>query len=218
MAKYADNGDFMEPNYSDTQPYTNDAPPAGYTDAVWPPPPTTEQLLFSFPFKTVFLRTEGSVPDFRVGGIQFGTSGITISGKCVPRSEIQIPVLIASVPFRIFLIVYIIMEYAVRHDETLQVAWQNVRNIVVNPKKRHVCICYDAPNYKGIVKTFSLTTKLDQPTFETFLAVNSQQAMPPAMEGKLKSWTSPGVLIFCCALLLTILVIAVAVAIGHFGK
>lgn len=150
------------------------------------------------------------MPNFRLGTLTVNDSGITIAGKAVPRYEIQVPILIACLFLRLgFLIAYCIMEYGVRKDELLSVGWGQIRQIVTNARKQRVCLVYEAPNYKGVVKTFSLTTRMEPPQYEAFLATARQRLPGRVTEGKLRAWTSPPVWVFCGGILISLVVIGI---------
>ena len=204
----------MEPNNSADQSI-NVAP-----GAVWPPPPTnqaTSPQAVTFPFKTLLSYVQGSVPDFRVGTVTLYPEGVTIQGKAVVRSEIQVPVLIACLFLRLgFFIAYAIMEYAIRRDEVLSVPWASIKRIVTVPKKRRVCLVYSAPNYKGVVKTFSLAFKLEPVQYAAFVSAAQRQVPDRLGEGKLRAWTSPRVWVFCGGALVGLLILlVVALTSGH---
>ena len=150
------------------------------------------------------------MPNFRLGTLTVNDSGITIAGKAVMRSEIQVPILIACLFLRLgFLIAYFIMEYGVRKDEMLSVGWAQIQQVVTNARKQRICLVYEAPNYKSVVKTFSLTTKIEPQQYEAFLA-SAQQRLPGRVaEGKLRAWTSPPVWVFCAGILIGLVFVGV---------
>lgn len=167
-------------------------------NTVWPPPPVGQPASGkSYPFKTLLSYVQGSVPDFRVGTISLYPEGFSIQGKAVLRSEIQIPILAVCLLLRLgFFIAYAVMEYGIRRDAYLTVAWADVRELVLMPKKNRVCLVYSAPNYKGIIKTFSLAFKLDTVLYTAFVS-NIQQSIPGRVrEGKMRAWTSPRAWVF----------------------
>jgi hypothetical protein len=192
-------------------------PPPSTQTGVWPPPPTFQPQGIWFTFKTLFLRVEGSVPDFRLGTINLSDVGFSIQGKAVTRYEIQVPILIACLLLRFgFLIAYAILEYAVRRDVMLSVPWAQVRQVVLVPSKQRVCLVYDAPNYKGVLKTFSLVFKPDPGQYQNF-AATAQQFIPGRVsEGRLRTWTSPASWIFMGGLILGLIILLIIVAAaGH---
>ena len=198
----------------------NQYPPSelpGQNPNVWPPPPTggSQPQALMFPFKTEFYTAAGSVPLFRVGTVSLHAEGVSIQGKAVPRYEIQIPILIVSALLVGFIIVYALLEYAFRGDAMANIPWTDVRGVTLVPKKRQICLVYDAPNYKGIVKTFSLTFRPAQAEYEAF-AQNIQTFLPGRVtEGSLKRWTSPAVWIFAVAVLFGIIVQVALASLTH---
>ncbi len=163
-----------------------------------------------YPFKTIFNYVQGSVPNFRLGTLTVNDASITIAGKAVTRYEIQVPVLIACLFLRLgFLIAYFVMEYGVRKDELISVGWEQVRQVVTNARKQRLCLVYEAPNYKGVVKTFSLTTKMESPQYEAFLAAAQKRLPGRVAEGKLRAWTSPPVWVFCAGALIGLVFVGI---------
>ena len=195
----------MEPNNPETA--------TGASGGIWPPPPLGQHYAsqaLTFPFKTLFSYVKGSVPNFRVGTVTLYPEGFSIQGKAVIRYEIQVPILIACFLLRLgFFIAYVVMEYAIRRDETLSVAWADVRSLVLVPKKNRVCLVYDAPNYKGIVKTYSLAFKLEPGQYESFVSNVGAFIPERVAEGKLRAWTSPKVWVFCGGALAGLLILLV---------
>lgn len=166
--------------------------------AIWPPPPSAFlPQAKTYPFRTQFCYVEGGVPDFRTGTVSLYPEGFTIQGKAVLRSEIQIPILIFCLLLRLgFFIAYAVMEYAIRRDAMLSVAWADVRELVLMPKQNRVCLVYSAPNYKGVVKPFSLAFKLEPALYASF-AGDVEQSIPGRVrEGRFRAWTSPRVWVF----------------------
>ncbi len=208
-------------NYGQPAPpsgtWTSTPPPA--PEGTWPPPPTLAPGV-TVPFKTVFAYVEGSVPLFRVGTLSFGGQGLLIQGKVVPRYEIQVPIVAVCFLLRVgWIIAYLIMEYAARSDAALDVPWDQVRRIILVPRKRQACVVYQAPNYKGVVKPFSLTTKLEPAAYDAYAAAANQYAPGRVGEGKLRAWTSPVVWTVCIGILLAVLLLAIffAVSNAHTG-
>lgn len=187
---------------------------------IWPPPPLGQGAGFSapaltVPFKTIFRFSEGSVPNLRVGSVSLSDQGIYIQGQSTPRYEIQMPILLACILLGVgWLIAYLIMEYAIRNPETVVVPWEQVQRIVFVPKKRQVCLVYQVPNYKGVVKTFSLAFALEQSLFDQFRAAAQQSVPNKVTEGKLRAWTSPVVWLVCAGILLSILFLGIMFAVG----
>lgn len=188
----------------------------GQTPSVWPPPPTSQfasPQALTFPFKTIFQYVKpSSVPLFRVGTVSLYPEGVSIQGKAVTRYEIQASILAISLFLRLFLVAYLIMEYAIRRDEFLNVPWADVKEVVLVPKKRRVCLVYNAPNYKGIIKTFSLTLSPGLAYYEAFVGSVTGFLPDRVIEGKLRPWTSPPVWIFCTGLLVILIFLGILFA------
>ena len=183
----------MEPDIPNLSP--------SYDGSVWPPPPINQASLpqaQTYPFKTLLNYVQGGVTNFRVGTVTLYPEGATIQGKAVIRYEIQVPILIVCLLLRLgFLVAYAIMEYGLRRDEMVNVPWSDVRLLVLSPKKQWVCLVYDTPNYKQVVKTFSLAFKLEPALYDRFVASVRQSIPERVQEGKLRAWTSPPVWVFC---------------------
>jgi len=181
--------------------------------SIWPPPPTNQASLpqaQTYPFKTLLNYVQGSVTNFRVGTVTLYPEGVAIQGKAIIRYEVQVPILILCLFLRLgFLIAYAIMEYGLRRDDMVNVPWSDVRLLVLAPKKQRVCLVYDAPNYKGVVKTFSLAFKLESALYENFVAAVGQSIPERVQEGKLRAWTSPPVWVFCGGALLGLAILLV---------
>ncbi len=151
----------------------------------------------TYPFRTWFGYVRGSVPDFRVGILTLSPEGVLIQGKAVVRSEIQVPILMACLLLRFgFLIAYVALEYGFRRDAALSVPWVNVSELVLVPKKNRVCLVYTAPNYKGVMKTFSLAFKLNPTLYAAFVDCVGQSVPERVHEGKIRAWTSPKAWVF----------------------
>lgn len=215
----------MEPGTpSDTLPQST--PPSGY-EGVWPPPPTVPassygavqpSLGMAFPFKTEFRYVQGSVPLFRSGTLWLSPYGLAIQGKAVPRYEIQVPILVVTIVLGAgWVIAYLIMEYAIRTDAALDLAWDRVQQVVLSPKKRRVCLVYDAPDYKGVVKPYSLTTNLPGPQYDAFVEAARPHVSDRMLEGKPRNWTSPVVWVVCAGILLAIAFYIVLFAAGSLA-
>ncbi len=169
--------------------------------SVWPPPPTVAGDIFAgaTPFKWLYRRASGKaarrafIADFREGMIQLEPQGIVIQGKAVPRAEIRLLVLLPCllVSVVIALAANAVMEYGMRKEQWLTVPWNSVREVVLSPGKQQAVLIYDAPNYAGKVKTFSLAFTPAPGYYETFAAAARQYRPGPVTEGRLRDATSP---------------------------
>ena len=164
------------------------------------------------PFKWLYRRAPGPlgakacVSDLREGVLHFDAEGIIIQGKAVPRAEIRALVLIPC--FLLSLLIAVIanslMEYAFRHDEYLGVRWSQVREVLLAPDKQQACLIYDAPNYAGKIKTFSLAFTPMPGYYEALVQAVRQSAPAPAAEGRLRMASSPVVVGFLIFILLAV--------------
>ena len=170
---------------------------------VWPPPPSVAGAVpaVAAPFKWLYRRASGKVAgrafiaDFREGLVQLEPQGLVIQGKVVPRAEIRLLVLIPCLLFSVLVaaIANAVMEYGMRKDQWLSVRWGSVREVLLSPTKQQAVIIYDAPNYAGKIKTFSLAFTPAPGYYEAFAAAARQHAPGAVTEGRLRNATSPAV-------------------------
>ena len=182
---------------------------------VWPPPPSVAGAVpaVAAPFKWLYRRAPGKVAgraliaDFREGLVQLEPQGIVIQGKVVPRAEIRVPILIFCLLFSVLIaaIANAVMEYGMRKDQWLAVRWDSVREVLLSPTKQQAVLIYDAPNYAGVTKTFSLAFTPAPGYYETFAAAARQYVPGAVTEGRLRNATSP---IVWAVLALLVLVLA----------
>lgn len=217
----------MEPLYSDPNRIPASSEFAG---GIWPPAPVgqVEAPLTgpACPFRSLYRRASGkaakkaNISDPRVGFIQFDAEGIILQGKAVPRAEIRLSIMIPLVLLNLFVaaVAGTIMEYATRHDERLGIRWPDVKEILLSPTKNEACVVYDAPNYIGQVKTFSLGVRLGPEYYPLFAQSAQQYAAPLLTEGRLRNatalslWIALGVIL---ALFIGLIVMAVVSPTGH---
>lgn len=168
-------------------------PPAPAPSAVWPPPPS--RIYETFPFNNVQLRVAGNVSDFRTGNLSVSTSGIMIDGKAVLPAQTQFWILLVTFFIDIWIFVAIVFEYFVRTQQELMLNWTEIDQIVFipsrSPNKPRVCVVYRQPDKKGMIRQYSLATRMTQVDSERFAdAVN--QASPPTLpkvhNGRLRAW------------------------------
>ena len=167
------------------------------------PQPVQQETPFT-PFKYLYRRGSGPdaakapVSDFREGVLLFDEQGVIIDGKACPRAEIRYWV---ATPFILLglvvaAVMHYILEYAVQHPERIGVRWEQVRQITVDPNKPQGCIVYDAPNYKGAIRTFSLGMTIT-PGYEETLRYAARTFIPDRFqESRLRNATPLWVWIF----------------------
>jgi hypothetical protein len=175
------------------------------------------------PFKWTYRRAPGklaakaSVADLREGVLQFDAEGVIIQGKAVPRAEIRALVLIpcALISVLLAVIANALMEYAFRHDEYLGVRWNSVREVLLAPGKQQACLIYDAPNYAGKIKTFSLAFTPAPGYYELLVQAIQQYAPVPVAEDRLRIASSPVLLAVLAALILGVFGLIIWAASSH---
>lgn len=176
------------------------------------------------PFKWTYRRAPGPVgakarvADLREGVLYFDTEGIIIQGKAVPRAEIRTLVLIPC--FLLSLLIAVIanslMEYAFRHDEYLGVRWGQVREVMLAPDKQQACVIYDAPNYAGKIKTFSLAFTPSPGFYDVLAQAIRQYAPVPVVQDRLRIASSPVLLAVLVVLILGVFgLISWSIISGH---
>lgn len=203
---------------------TPGAVPPPFNAGVWPPPPSVAGSVFAVaaPFKWLYRRASGKIAgrafiaDFREGLVQLEPQGIVIQGKVVPRAEIRLLVLLPCllVSVLIALAANAVMEYGMRKDQWLSVPWSSVREVLLSPTKQQAVLIYDAPNYAGKVKTFSLAFTPTPGYYETFANAARQYVPGAVTEGRLRDATSPVVWAF--AGLLALLSVGLCAALFHW--
>ena len=178
--------------------------------AVWPPPPTVGApqpaawTLPATPFQYLYRRGPGPVgakspiSDFRSGTLFFDDQGIIIDGRACPRAQVRYAV---SLPFVLLglltaAVAHYVMEYGVQHPERLGVRWDQVRHLTADPAKPQGCLVYDAPDYKGRIRTFSLGFTMT-PGYDGVLRQAARTFIPDRFqEARLRNATTPGVWVF----------------------
>lgn len=161
------------------------------------------------------MKVDGFVSDFREGTIGLDPAGVTIAGKMQPRAEIfqTIQIITFLLSILICIIASVIMRYAALRPEQIRLSWQQVRQIVLQPNKRRACIVFDAPNYKNVIKTFSLAFTLPPAEYEAFSNMATQLGVSQTTVGKLRSATSP--VVWAVLILFVIVTILVIIAEMH---
>ena len=192
-------------------------PPTSDT-GVWPPPPSVAGTVpaVAAPFKWLHRRAPGKVAgrafiaDFREGVVQLEPQGLVIQGKVVPRAEIRLLVLIPCLLLSVLVaaIANAVIEYGMRKDQWLTVRWDCVRELLLSPTKQQAVLIYDAPNYAGVTKTFSLAFTPAPGYYEMFAAAARQYVPGAVTEGRLRNATPPVVWGALALLVLLLTVVA----------
>ena len=125
--------------------------------------------------------------------MQFDPEGVIIRGRAVMRAETRAMILVPCYLAGLLVgaIVASILESTARHDEYVGVRWNQVREVLLAPGKQQACLIYDAPNYAGKIKTFSLAFTPAPGYFEYFSQTARQFASVSVSEGRLKNATTP---------------------------
>jgi len=211
--------DFQSTLYAQPSP-----PPQSYhsqteQSAVWPPPVYAEMqaALIFYPFTFLYERVEGSVSDFRSGQFAIDRGGIIVNGKVQPPAEIYQTILMVTLLLRgLIIIAYLIMRYGCLKNEQLAIPWNEVKSVTLAPNKRKLCVAYSAPNYKGIIKTFSLTMQFKKADFDMIVGTLDTYAPGLAQPGKIKGANSPVVIVWAsCLFAILIGVLAMEIAGYH---
>ncbi|MGI4792309.1 MAG: hypothetical protein ACRYFS_26075 [Janthinobacterium lividum] len=181
---------------------------------VWPPPPVGQPHaalpLAVCPFKWVYRRAPGKlgvkscIADMREGVLQFDSEGVIIQGKAVLRAEIRALILVPCYLAGLLIgaIVNAVLDSACRQDQFIGVRWENVRQVLLAPKKQQACLIYDAPNYAGKIKTFSLAFAPTPGYYEVLVEEVSRHSPIPVTEDRLRNATTPVAWAILAALLL----------------
>ncbi len=191
------------------------SPPLGYS-GVWPPPinmgPVAASVL-TVPFKYLYMRLSGNVADLREGTVSISSTGLTLEGKAMPRAEIATTIMVACLilSWLVTVIAYYVMRYGFLQYFNLTVPWQDVTQVVLVPKKYRVGLAYTAPNYKGVLKKYCFCMTLTPADYTSFSEAARELAPQVTAEGKLRSGTSPILLLFL-VLLLTLLSIGMYIS------
>ncbi len=143
-------------------------------------------------FRTEFRVVEGSVPNFRRGAVRISSEGVLIDGQAVLPYEYQLPVFVLGLFLTpLWLAAYLVMEYGMRRRECQLLPWKQVRRMASVPREQLVCIVYDARNFRGRDRVYSLSFPLNQSDYEAVTACATICRPEKAGEGKLRWWTSP---------------------------
>ena len=181
---------------------TPGAPPPSVQGSVWPPPPLMQpvpQAVPFTPFTYLYRRAAGpvavkaNISDFREGKFFFDEQGVIIDGRACPRAEIRYAIVIPCVCLGLLIgaVVSYVLEFAFQHPERIGVRWDQVRQIAIDPAKPQGCLVYDAPDYKGRPRTFSLGFTMT-PGFDGPLRQAARVFVPDRLqEIRLRNATSP---------------------------
>ena len=171
---------------------------------MWPPPPVVQPQASQWsvpftPFNYLYRRAAGpvavkaNISDFREGKLFFDEQGVIIDGRACPRAEIRYAVIIplACLGLLIGAVASYVLEFAVQHPERIGVRWDQVRQIAIDPAKPQGCLVYDATDYKGRPRTFSLGFTMT-PGFDGPLRYAAQTFAPDRLQNiRLRNANSP---------------------------
>lgn len=199
-----------------------------YQGAVWPPPPVVQPQAAPWtvpftPFKYLYRRAAGPVAaralisDFREGNLFFDEHGVIIDGKACPRAEVRYAVIIPCLCLGVVIaaVASYILEYAVQHPERVGVRWDQVRQIALDPTKSQGCLVYDAPDYKGRPRTFSLGFTMT-PGYDGAMRQAAQVFVPDRLQAiRLRNATLPGTWIFLGVFFAALIALILFAAFSH---
>jgi len=107
------------------------------------------------------------------------------------------------------LIIQMVIEMACRSAASLYLPWPQVKGIVLISRMRMVCFVFNAPNYAGKMRTFSLPFRLDPAAFAAFGETARTYAPQLTVEGNIGRAMMPLTRVFLVYLALIVLIIAV---------
>ncbi|MBC7804690.1 MAG: hypothetical protein H7145_00880 [Akkermansiaceae bacterium] len=125
-----------------------------------------------------------SLSDYRTGQIIIDAAGCTITGKAVLPANIRVPILVVCLVLRVgWLIAYLILEYAIRRDQTDRLTWNEIDCVLVQTPKKRVCVIYHLPEKP---KTrYALGLKMKDGGLDDFLGAVRSHASERIVEGKI---------------------------------
>ncbi len=163
----------------------------------------------AYPYKVTVTpgRVKGAVSDYRDGTVTLDQAGVLISGNRVLPAGQRALILIASAVLCVgVLVAAILVEYVIRLYRPLQVPWNRVDDIVLEPAKSRACLVY-RPD-EGSDRPQSLAFKLTPELYAHFDQVAHYLAPTKTRVGKIGPATSPALL----AVFVVIMLLVVALA------
>ncbi|MBC8136769.1 MAG: hypothetical protein H8F28_12860 [Fibrella sp.] len=125
-----------------------------------------------------------SLSDYRTGQVILDAGGCTLTGKAVLPAHIRIPILLVCLLLRGgWLIAYLILEYAIRRDQTDRLTWNDIDVILVESRKKRVCILYRLPEKPKTRHALGL--KMKDGYLEDFLRSVRTHAPDKVLESKI---------------------------------
>ena len=112
-----------------------------------PTTPTASTLVYPFKMKVEPGRVRGQVSDFREGMLTITPQGIHVDGKTLlPRGKRILIILLCLVLLWGALVAAVVVEHLIRFKASLELSWDCVDEIVLEPRKNRICLVYHRPD------------------------------------------------------------------------
>ena len=190
--------------------------PANEPGDVWPPTPTVPPPRPVHSVSAQMFTAGGPVSDFRAGTLCLDADGIDLDGRAAIRAEIAFPLCLLGALFFFVgaVLVALILELVGRPDRQ-HIPWRQVQRVVLAPRRQRVCLVYEAPDHRGMPRSWSLTFQFAPAAYAPFLEEMAQYAPGRAAEGPLRRWAPAHVWVFIAPILaLAIVFIVLAAVLG----
>ncbi len=164
-----------------------------------------EQLLsYEYQFVTNGNRVKGSLSRFREGLITLNQNGFSISGKAVLPMGYQIPIALGGLALMGagLMLSAILLEYVIRVKLTEVYFWDNVHDIVVDRKKKCICLVFHEPGKPK--KLIGLTLQLPKDILEHFISAVNYFLPGRIREDKIQSFSIANVALGCLGIFLLV--------------
>jgi len=148
--------------------------------------------IYSYPLNVAQGRVKGMVSDYRSGTVTLTTEAVYLDGKAVLPSTTRTLFLLLGIVLQIgWLLVAILLEYAIRPQRRDTIPWDCIDDIVLEREKLRVCLVYHLPDKPKAI--FSLAFKPGASYFENFGQAARYFVPNKVREDKIGPVTSPWV-------------------------
>ena len=166
---------------------------------------------YTFPLSVELGRVEGAVSEFRSGFFTMHPEGILIDGSALLPRSTRALVIVGSALVGGLLFAAVLVEYVIRQKRLLELSWDQVDAIVLEPTKMKACLVYRQPDKPGKPdRVESLALKMLPNAYTHFVDVARYFAPNKVQEGKIKGPTSTAGWIILGVFVLLILVLIFA--------